>query len=262
MSVAKAISEVAKAVGAVEKDRSGAGYQYRGIEDMMNALAAPLRNNGVVIVPHVERVEHHDEPQGKKSGWVRVILEVSYRIFGPDGDYIEARVSADALDNSDKAHGKAMSYAYKTLVGQLFCIPTEDDNEQYDSADHDGYRDRDPKVDDILDGARAAFKDLDEESQGFVASEFKSQFGISMKEIETVREAKGLAELIEDEADKLYEVGGSDADTIRELIDGLSKAELAQWAEFCQEKDMIPGEPDSWSDKQVEAALVWLDSGN
>lgn len=255
MNVYQAVSEVAKAVGPVYKDRAAQGYAYRGIEDFMNALSGPLRDVGLVIVPHVDRVEHFDEPQGKKPGWVRVMLEVTYLVAGPEGDSFQARVSADALDNSDKAHGKAMSYAYKTLVGQLFCIPTEEDNEQHGASDHDGERGRDPKVDAVLDDAREAFKALDKSDQAQVTGAFKSEFGISLKEIETLKEAKGLAELI---ADVPAEESDSDVEMARELLDGLSKVELAEWAKFAEAENIDPGNPEAWNDRDIEVAFEWL----
>jgi len=59
---------------------------------------------------------------------------MEYWIYGPDGSCLQHPVRAFAVgdDNSDKGPGKALSYAYKSAISQLFCIPTDDpsmDNE-------------------------------------------------------------------------------------------------------------------------------------
>ena len=133
LSVHRTIAAVMRDVKAVGKDRSGpqqqGGFRYRGIDDIMAALHPLLARHQLVIIPDV--VANDTGPPNAK-GWVRSRIEVRYRIYGPAGDSVEGSAVADALDNQDKAFGKAMSYAYKSFVIQLFCIPTEDliDNEQ------------------------------------------------------------------------------------------------------------------------------------
>lgn len=59
------------------------------------------------------------------SGKMRLIrLQITYRVTcSIDGSYIEVVTLGDGMDTGDKASGKAMSYAYKSLMFQLFCIP-------------------------------------------------------------------------------------------------------------------------------------------
>ena len=134
-SVFQALAAVSAEVGAVAKSRKAAGadsYRYRGIEDVMNALHGPLAEHGVILVPRVVEASQELDPYklGDK-GWNRTRVTVEYDVYGPDGSSLPQplRVVGDALDNSDKGWGKAMSYAYKTALGQLFTLPTEEDNE-------------------------------------------------------------------------------------------------------------------------------------
>lgn len=126
MNVAQAIAAVSQSVGNVGKNSRGpqkqGGFAYRGIDDVMNALSGPLATHGVVIVPNVEEFE---QTGAGRDGWLRTALKVRYDIYGPDGDSISATVAADGLDNADKGPGKAMSYAYKTMAAQVFCICTD-----------------------------------------------------------------------------------------------------------------------------------------
>lgn len=136
MNVFQAIAAVAKDVGAVGKDNRSQGYSYRGIDDVINALHGPLAKHGVVIVPHV--VEHTEEPADYgKGGWKLTTMIVEYHVYGPEADAVPTPVRAvgTGLDNSDKGPGKAMSYAYKAAISQLFSLPTDDvrmDNEHPD----------------------------------------------------------------------------------------------------------------------------------
>lgn len=136
-NVIEALARVSEQVGAIAKDRrpsAGPQYQYRGVEDVLNALHGPLIENGVVIVPATTAWEVIERPSyGKNGQHTETRLMVNYRIYGPGGpsDVIEASVYAAGIDDGDKGSGKAMSYAYKSLAFQLFCIPTDaaQDNE-------------------------------------------------------------------------------------------------------------------------------------
>lgn len=130
-NVIAALARVSREVGAIEKARSpqsGPKYDYRGIEDVLNAMHGPLHRNGVVIVPRVTRAEMVERKNGQEAQML-----VEYRIYGPGGtnDFIDTSVFATGMDQGDKATGKALSYAYKSMAFQLLCIPTDaiEDNE-------------------------------------------------------------------------------------------------------------------------------------
>ena len=72
------------------------------IDDVINALAGPMRTHGLVIVPHV--VEHETVPVtvGGKP-WTETRIVVEYDVYGPDGSSLPrpVRVFAVGLDNAD-----------------------------------------------------------------------------------------------------------------------------------------------------------------
>lgn len=131
----QAVNAVMVDVGAVGKDsksKAGGNYAYRGIDDVINALAGPMRTHGLVLVPHV--VDCEVVPMHGRQGWTETRMTVEYDVIGPDGTALPRPVRTFAIgaDNGDKGPGKALSYAYKAAISQLFCIPTDDpamDNE-------------------------------------------------------------------------------------------------------------------------------------
>lgn len=171
MSVHEALGSVQRAISHVGKDsqtKAGGTYNYRGIDAVVNALHPLLGRYGVVISPTV--VGHELVPfTGYSKPHGLTILTIDYHVFGPDGDQLDPPVRAIGygLDATDKGPGKAMSYAYKTAIGQLFSLPTDDpgmDNEQ--TPDTDEHPHADPKfVADVL----ARFGGLNPDAQTVIA---------------------------------------------------------------------------------------------
>lgn len=138
-NVIEALARVIGDVGIVAKNKESAGtqkYKYRGIEDVLNALSAPLAKHRVVIIPRI--IEESREPiqKGSSDNWHRTKITVLYDFYGPGGvtDTLPnpPRIVVDADDNSDKGYGKTLSYAFKAMALQVFAMATEDvaiDNE-------------------------------------------------------------------------------------------------------------------------------------
>lgn len=136
-----AIAACTAALGrtGIEKGRRNQqqGFSFRGIDDVFNALSGVLAENQLCIIP---RVMHREvtERQTQKGGVLfYVVLDVEFDIVcAADGSRHMARVCGEAMDSADKATNKAMSAAYKYMALQLFCIPTEA-NEDADATTHD-----------------------------------------------------------------------------------------------------------------------------
>ena len=131
MKVYAAINAVQRAlsVSGIEKNRrntQGSGYNFRGIDDVYNAIAPLLAEHGLCIVPRfLTRV--CEERQSKAGGalfYVTVEAEFDF-ISSEDGSKHTARTFGEAMDSGDKATNKAMSAAYKYAAFQTFAIPTE-----------------------------------------------------------------------------------------------------------------------------------------
>jgi hypothetical protein len=125
-----AISKVMGDIGrtGISKDRKNTqqGYQFRGIDDVYNALSGFLSAAGLCVLPRVTKREVTE--RASKSGGVLfyVVLDVEYDLVcAEDGSKHTVAVSGEAMDSGDKATNKAMSAAFKYACMQVFCIPTE-----------------------------------------------------------------------------------------------------------------------------------------
>ncbi|WP_286880970.1 ERF family protein [Pantoea sp. UBA5037] len=130
MEVYKAISAVAKGMAeqGISKDRENRqqGFNFRGIDQVYNALAPMLAKHGLVILPRItERtVTERTTQKGGVLFYVVVKAEFDF-IATEDGSKHTVTTYGEAMDSGDKATNKAMSIAYKYAAFQAFCIPTE-----------------------------------------------------------------------------------------------------------------------------------------
>ena len=131
MSVYKAISAVAKEMAekGISKDRKNVqqNFQFRGIDQVYNALAPMLAKHGLVILPRItERtVTERTTQKGGVLFYVVVKAEFDF-VATEDGSVHTVMTYGEAMDSGDKATNKAMSIAYKYAAFQAFCIPTEE----------------------------------------------------------------------------------------------------------------------------------------
>lgn len=131
MDIYKAISAVMADIGAIQKNDMNTydKYKYRGIDAVYNAIQPALIKNGIFIVPNVEELEQVDRMSRKNEPQIQTRVMVRYEICASDGSRITARFPGEAIDRSDKSINKAMTAAFKYLLFELFCIPTEDLND-------------------------------------------------------------------------------------------------------------------------------------
>ena len=128
MNIYQSINAIMKHVPSIGKDRKNQqqGYNFRGIDDMYNALNPLLAEHGVFATSEVLNTER-EERQTKSGGTLFYsILTVKFNFYATDGTFVTSVMIGEAMDNGDKASNKAMSTAYKYALMQLFCIPTED----------------------------------------------------------------------------------------------------------------------------------------
>lgn len=113
--------------GLAKRDKNTAqGFNFRGIDSVMNAVGPALRKHGGFIVPRVMGLQH-DTVTSKNGGILNVSrLNVDYSVYGDEGEPIIGAVAAEAFDSGDKATAKAMSVAYRTFLLQLLCLPTDE----------------------------------------------------------------------------------------------------------------------------------------
>jgi hypothetical protein len=141
MNVYKAINAVQRELAktGITKDRRNAqqGYNFRGIDDVFNAVSPLLANNGLCILPRVLSRDCVERQSSKGGALFYVTCEVEFDfVCAEDGSKHTVKTYGEAMDSADKATNKAMSAAYKYAVMQAFAIPTEGDNDA-DASTHD-----------------------------------------------------------------------------------------------------------------------------
>ena len=129
LPIAQALNEVMKAVGGIaKKDRNQSqGFNFRGIDSVVNAVSPQLQKFGVVVVPTVEDYSYDTVEIGRnRTAMGHVKVKVTYTFIGASGDAIKTTVVGEAMDSGDKATAKAMSVAFRTALLQALCLPTDE----------------------------------------------------------------------------------------------------------------------------------------
>lgn len=131
MSVYKAIaavmSDLSKIGIAKNKTNSQQNFKYRGVDDVMNELAALLPKHGLVILPRVLKRDMVERVSGQGKALFYVWLDVEFDFVSVvDGSkHVVGPIVGEAMDSGDKGSNKALSIAYKYACFLAFCIPTE-----------------------------------------------------------------------------------------------------------------------------------------
>jgi hypothetical protein len=158
--VYQAIAAVAAKMSSVGigKDRRNQqqGYNFRGIDDVYNALGPVMAGAGLVILPRVLSREVVERQTAKGGALFYVTVEVEFDfVAAADGSKHTVKTFGEAMDSADKATNKAMSAAYKYAAMQAFCIPTEGDNDA-DATTHEVAARTTAAPDTLLTAAREA----------------------------------------------------------------------------------------------------------
>lgn len=134
LAVYRAINAVQAAMSkeGISKDNRNQqqGYAFRGIDDCYAALAPHLAAQKLCIIPRYQKREvvEHQSKSGGALFYVTIEGEFDF-VSAEDGSRHTARMFGEAMDSADKATNKAASAAFKYLLLQTFCIPTEGDND-------------------------------------------------------------------------------------------------------------------------------------
>lgn len=136
-----AINEVTAALSrdGITKARANTqqGYNFRGIDDVYNALSGPLSTAKLLMLPRVlaRSVAERETKSGGRLCYVVLDVEFDF-VSAVDGSKHTIRTMGEAMDSADKATNKAMSAAMKYACLMAFQIPTEGDNDA-DASHHE-----------------------------------------------------------------------------------------------------------------------------
>ena len=127
----KKIIEVMADINAIGKDRRNQqqGFQFRGIDDVMNELHSSLAKCGVFVLPKVLEETRTTGKTRNGGDMFYTRLKINFGFYAEDGSHVDAVVIGEAMDTGDKASNKALSIGLKYAMLQVFCIPTEDDKD-------------------------------------------------------------------------------------------------------------------------------------
>jgi hypothetical protein len=126
--------------GGIQKTREAPQYQFRGIDDMYNALCRLTAEVGLTMLPRVRKHTFELKERikdGKVVGYqTHAFVEMSID-FVSEHDLTQHRIRTvgEGIDTSDKATNKSLSAAFKYGCLMSFMIPTEGsmvDSEQDD----------------------------------------------------------------------------------------------------------------------------------
>lgn len=146
VSVYEAFSKVMGDVQGIRKGERNnqQGFNFRGIDTVLNAVGPSLRAHGVIIVPDAVSIETERYQTAKGAVMQGVIAHMRYTVIGPAGDSFVGSAYGQASDSGDKAVAKAESVAYRTFLLQALTVPTDEPDP--DSSSHE----RVPQVDEAL----------------------------------------------------------------------------------------------------------------
>lgn len=127
------INEVRKSIDYIKKDKSvstGSGSYKAVTHDQVTALVRDhMVAQGIISYPVLVECSSGQKEEGAKQFRYEAIYDFVFANADKPDESICIRISAHAMDNADKAPGKALSYAKKYAILKLFEIETGEDEE-------------------------------------------------------------------------------------------------------------------------------------
>lgn len=113
------------AIGKNQRNQAQ-NFNFRGIDDVLNALNPLLAKHGVFYLPEVLERSTSERLISNNRVMFEVSLHVRYTFFGLTGDNVVASAWGEGTDMGDKSTPKAMTSAMKSALFQAFAISTEE----------------------------------------------------------------------------------------------------------------------------------------
>ena len=134
MNIYQRINAVRKAINYIQKDKSvsaGTAGSYRAVthDAVTGMIRQHLVEHGIIIAPTLIDSVFHAKEDGAKQRLYSASYDVRFINMDAPDECVTIRIEAHALDNGDKAPGKAISYATKYAILKLFNIETGEDEE-------------------------------------------------------------------------------------------------------------------------------------
>jgi hypothetical protein len=119
----------------------GGRIRFRGINEVYGYVGPALRRHGVMVVPFRTETTYRDTKSAKGSVMRECTALVTFRVYGPRGDFFEGQAAGEAQDTGDKATSKAQSIALRVFVLEtVFASMNEPDPESVDVERGESFR--------------------------------------------------------------------------------------------------------------------------
>lgn len=134
LTIGQRINKVMSELSYVRKTKKVQNYMAVTHDEVISKVHPLLVKHGIIIVPKI--AESSFSPSGmvtSSNNPIMLFQSVWDILFVSTDDINEAvtvRVAAHANDTSDKAPGKAASYAVKTAILKLFALETGEEEEE------------------------------------------------------------------------------------------------------------------------------------
>lgn len=117
-----------RAIGKRDEFKGGraGNFLFRGIDAALNAFGPACRRHGVLVIPTRVEPSYRDISTASGGKMRECTVLVTFRIYGPAGDFIEAQAAGEASDSGGRATPKAQSIALRSLLINAGLVPTED----------------------------------------------------------------------------------------------------------------------------------------
>jgi hypothetical protein len=121
---------------AKERKNTQQNYNFRGIDELMNAMSPVLAKHNV-FPTCTQIIDIKDENVTSKQGAAgyRQVRRYTFRFYAKDGSFVETTADGEAIDYGDKGSNKAQSVAYREAMFKMFVIPFQ--NDDIEDSDHD-----------------------------------------------------------------------------------------------------------------------------
>ena len=136
LNIYQRVNEVRKAVDKIVKDKKVESYMAVTHDNVTSLTREHFVEQGIVIVPRLlaERTVNTGTFTSRETPFIRYEATYAFDVVNADDpkDLFTAVIGAHAIDHGDKAPGKVLSYAKKSLVMKLLELESisEEENRQ------------------------------------------------------------------------------------------------------------------------------------
>lgn len=129
-SIVKALSAIKSTLGAVKKSRRNqhGGYDYASIDDIQAALTNKMGDVGLVVLGLEDSIEtiSRTNKEGKDATWIRLVIQYILATETDTWVHPKSKRTVMLQITGPQSFQAAHSFAEKSFLKSLFCIPTGD----------------------------------------------------------------------------------------------------------------------------------------